>query len=355
MPGQRRCETTNKDQSIVDNALDSIPVAGSVVSMLWSPVQSTMEAVTDLANITDSAERKAICIVHLVQKGCSELQKAMMLFLSGHMATGVLELRSAYRAFLSIPETTASQWAKDCRCLGLGNFAVMLSFVEPAFAATFNAVSLSFGMTREDGMLLLKAASDRCTTNYNIATVIANISLSVLKLVKHAQLAGSSDVDARLSALSDARAILQTLLDIDADNFLGQWVFSHILRRMSDFENATAVMKSVFDKIALEYEQDASCNRRRVGTRTVSQKQMDRRDCVAFRIRFELAQCHIIRLQYEKAMNILTPLIDDDSDYTAKGMALMLSAGATACLGNHSESIHMFKRVLALSDSNSGL
>ena len=342
-----------KYQSVIDNALGSIPVAGSVVSMLWSPVQSTMEAVTDLANITDSAERESHLDCASGVEGLIRTAKAMMLFLTGHIATGILELRSAYRAFLSISETTVSEWARDCRCLGLGNFAVVLSYVEPAFAATFNAVSLSFGMTKEEGMQLLRTASDRCTISYNIPNVIANVSLTVLRLVDHAQLAGSTDKHTQLTALTDARGILQTLLDVDPENLLGNWVLSHILRRKSEFDEATNVMKAVFDNIAVVYEQNAQVAPNRGGMPVAAAKQLEHSNRIAFRIRFELAQCHIIRLEYKQAMMIMGPLVDDASDYTAKGMALMLSGGVNACMGNHSESIKMFEKVLALGDSNS--
>ena len=338
----------SKYQSVVDNALDSIPVAGSIVSLLWSPLQAATEVVTDLANITDSATRESHLHCASGVEGLLKSIKSIFLFMMGSTASAIFELRSAYRAFLAIPESTASEWAKNCRCLGLGNFAVMLSYVEPAFAATFNAVSMSFGMSREDGMSLLKAASDRCPITYNVPTVFAAVSLSVLELIKHARLVGSSNLQAQAHALDSAKASIQNILRVDPANMLGNWVMSHVLRRMSDFEGSTRIMQAIFDKIAPRYENTDEVE---IGARAAASSGVSP-NRVASRLRFELAQCQIIRLKYDEAVDSLSPLVADASSYIAKGMALMLCGGALACLGRHSESISMFKKVLNLRGGN---
>ena len=333
----------SRNQSVVDNALDSIPIAGSMMSLLWSPLQLMGDTMADLANGTDSADRESHLQCASGAEGILRSIKSILLFMMGSTTRAVLELRSAYRAFLAIPESTTSEWARDCRSLGLGNFAVMLSYVEPAFAATFNAVSLSFGMSREDGMALLDAASNRCVAKYNVPTIFATISLSMLKLVQHARLAGNTrKSQARAQVLLDAKVCIQKLLQVDSRNMFGNWLMSHILRRMSDFEGATRVVEAMFDDIVCRYE-----NTTAVEAGTEAKGDTETLNRVAFRLRFELAQCHVIQLKYAEAVAILMPLVSDASNYTAKGMALMFCGGALACLGQHGASIAMFQKILA--------
>ena len=128
-----------------------------------------------------------------------------------------------------------------------------------------------------------------------------------------------------------------------ADNLLGKWMMSHILRRMGKFGEGTNIMGALFNELVPDFENKVAIGR--IST------QQDASNSVAFRLRFDYAQCHLIELKYVEAIHILEPLVADTSNYTAKAMSLMLCAGALSFHGRHDDSIAMFHKIITMSDS----
>ncbi len=349
----------SKYQNMVSNVLDSVPVVGNVVDLFWSPLKRLGTAVTEGVGLSDEDtrvfEQKMVDAANAAE-ALGTFFRSIVLFASDRFVKGLVTLRAAYAAFLGIDADSACLFALDCRRFGVGIFAVILSFLPPALAATFNLASLSLGMSRDDGLAQLRVSHGQLARLKSMPTVFSTLTLAFAKIVISSSL-GANEPQRRHRMLAEAQQYVDDLQAANPDSILAMWMRSHVVRRTGNYAEAANQMRMLLERVVPGVEGrpfvdvtrggsaagdstsvSAAAGAAAGGGKSASGESKSGHGepapsgVIAYRPRLEYAQCLVIDLRWGSALRIMQPLISADSRFVAKGMALMLSAGAVSCL-----------------------
>jgi len=326
----------------VESAAESIPVLGGLLGALWSPVQALTNKSLDATGLrvdtTKYGERMVQCA--LAAEALSQLYRCALLFMSGKIMSGLQAAHKSYRNFLALPDpdNTESNYVRDAKNFGLGFWSVLLSYLPAVERAGFNAAALSTGVSREVGLSMLEACMARIETRTILPTV-AVFGFVLLDLMRAAS-EGTVVDSVRQACLSSAYLRLKSLPNGNNDNVFADWFLAQIHKRNGEYDKCKQQLMKIMHLIGPRLEGKEFTMERNPAYSVVAavEEQPSTRSSV-HRIRLDLAGTLLVLGEYSSAVAVLEPLCSKGSTYVARGMALMMRAGALAQIDMHDTAI----------------
>mmetsp|Transcript_36520 Transcript_36520/g.58880 ORF Transcript_36520/g.58880 Transcript_36520/m.58880 type:complete len:574 (+) Transcript_36520:114-1835(+) len=225
---------------------------------------------------------------------------------------GALSLRSGWLLCRHVGNTPVEGCGDHTARMVKGIYLFALSNMPPFLQTVFKVIG--FESDRELGLEMLRSCSEE-GVEYEART-FSTIFVALHHLLMSQQ-EYKQDIKEHMNKAED---VIESELARDPESMLARLVKSHVIRRQGQTEHAMVIIDSITPQIVSEIEA------------------IGRDDVHAYRIMYDRAVLHFVTSSYDQAINLLEPLVNDESTFGAKVLA---TGVASACYALNDPPDHM--------------